>query len=366
MSGVSITSRSPPARRELVWLTRPHAIYALIRRDWRIMRSYRTALVSDLVFGCLNLVVYYYISRTVKVSVRGGLDGAPNYFAFVAVGVSLSIVLQAATTGVSRRLREEQLTGTLEALYAQPISATEVALGLAGFPFLFAIIRAFLYLLIAGLLLGLSFAHCAWVGLFASFLVTGLALGTIGMALAALVLVFKRAETVGTLAIFGMCLLGGAFFSAHVLPHWARPLAEIVPTRFAFSAARGALFGGEWISPTLVLAGMAVGLGAASLLLFSRASSLGASWNAQPVLTPTPPTAFAGLGCRMRPLLSVTPRPGRWCRCSGPCPTTAAHLRSTESARTQPRFRRSPHSCAWIGRACASRSGRPTRFRSAM
>lgn len=272
MSGVSITSRSPPARRELVWLTRPHAIYALIRRDWRIMRSYRTALVSDLVFGCLNLVVYYYISRTVKVSVRGGLDGAPNYFAFVAVGVSLSIVLQAATTGVSRRLREEQLTGTLEALYAQPISATEVALGLAGFPFLFAVVRAFVYLLIAGLLLGLSFAHCAWVGLFASFVVTGLALGTIGMALAALVLVFKRAEAVGALGTFGMCLLGGAFFSAHVLPHWARPLASIVPTRFAFTAARGALFGrSEWISSTLVLAGMAVGLGAASLVLFSLA-----------------------------------------------------------------------------------------------
>jgi hypothetical protein len=62
LSSVSITSRSPPARRALGWSTRPHAVYALIRRDWRIMRSYRTALVTDIAFGCLNLVVYYYIS----------------------------------------------------------------------------------------------------------------------------------------------------------------------------------------------------------------------------------------------------------------------------------------------------------------
>jgi ABC-2 type transport system permease protein len=270
LSGVSISSRSAPTRRGLVWPTRPHAVYALIRRDWRIMRSYRTALVTDVVFGCLNLVVYYYISRSVKVSVRGGLDGAPSYFAFAAVGVALAVVLQSAVTGVSRRLREEQLTGTLETLCAHPISATEVALGLAGFPFLFAVVRAALYLGIAGLLLGLSFAHCSWPGLFAAFLVTGLALGAFGVALAAVVLVFKRAEAVGALGIFGMVLLGGAFFPAQVLPHWVHPLAAAVPTRFAFSAARGALFGGsDWVSSTLVLTGWAVGFGALSLFLFS-------------------------------------------------------------------------------------------------
>lgn len=273
MTGVSVTSRSPAvSRRQLVGRTRPYAIYALIRRDWRITRSYRTALLTDLTFGCLNLLVYYYISRALKVSVKGGLDGAPSYFAFVAVGVSLSVVLQAAITGVSRRLREEQLTGTLEATYAQPISGTELAVGLAGFPFLFAVFRAFVYLLIAGLLLGLSFAHCSWIGLVVSFLVTGLALGAAGVALAALVLVFKRAEAVGALGIFGLTLLGGAFFPARVLPHWIRPLADVIPTRFAFAASRDALFGrSEWLSSVVVLAGFAAGLGAVSLVLFSLA-----------------------------------------------------------------------------------------------
>lgn len=243
-----------------------------MRRDWRITRSYRTALVTDLGFGFLNLVAYYYISKTLKVGLRSGLDGAPDYFAFAAVGVALSVVLQAAITGVARRLREEQLTGTLEALCVQPISSGELAFGLAGFPFLFAVIRAFAYLLLAAAFLGLSFAHCDWLGLIVSFLVSGLALAALGVGLAAVVLVFKRADAVGALGTFGLSLLGGAFFPSRVLPHWLRPVANLLPTHFAFDAVRGALFGSRgWLGPVAALAGVGAVTMVIALAMFSAA-----------------------------------------------------------------------------------------------
>jgi ABC-2 type transport system permease protein len=271
LDAVSVSSISAGvSRRHSTPWARGRAVKALIARDWRIARSYRGALVSDLAFGCLNLAAYYYISRAVKVSVHSGLDGAPNYFAFAAVGVALSVVLQAAIVGVSTRLREEQLTGTLEALCAQPISPCELALGLAGFPFLFAVFRAFVYLLIAGALLGLDFSRCAWAGLVGAFLVTGLALGAVGVCLAALVFVFKRANSVGAIGVFGMSLVGGALFPTQVLPHWLRPLSVIVPTHFAFSAARAALFGQSgWPESILALAGIGVVLGLLSMALFT-------------------------------------------------------------------------------------------------
>jgi ABC-2 type transport system permease protein len=249
--------------------TRPAAIGALIGRDWRITRSYRTAFLTDLAFGFLNLAAYYYISRTLRAGVHRGLAGAPNYFAFAAVGVALSVVLQAAITGVSRRLRDEQLTGTLEALCVQPISAAELALGLAGFPFLFAATRAFIYLLAAGAFLGLSFAHCDWPALLISFTVSGLAFAGLGVALAAIVLVFKRADSVGALGTFGLSMLGGAFFPIAVLPNWLRPLADVVPTRYAFDAVRGSLFGGQsWSDPVLALGAIGIGTMAIALWLF--------------------------------------------------------------------------------------------------
>jgi ABC-2 type transport system permease protein len=252
--------------------SRAGAIGALARRDWRVTRSYRTALVSDLLFGFLNLVTYYYISKTVKPGGGTNLDGAPSYFAFAAVGIALTVVLQASVLGLSRRLREEQLTGTLEALVAQPISTPELAAGVAGFPFIFAVTRAFLYLLLAALLLGLSFAHCNWAGLVISFMVAGVAFGGLGIALAAAVLVFKRAEAVGALGTFGLALVGGAFFARTVLPAWLRPVSDVLPTQFAFTAVRHSLFGGHgWLGPLLALAGVGAITIAVALALFEGA-----------------------------------------------------------------------------------------------
>jgi ABC-2 type transport system permease protein len=244
-------------------------VLALAWRDWRIMRSYRTAFVLDVVFGFLNLVIYHFISRALRPRVGGELGGAPTYFAYAAVGVALTVVLQAALSGLARRLREEQLTGTLETLMAQPIKPSQLAFGLAGFPFLFAIVRALVYLLLAGLLLGLSFAHCDWFGLIVSFLISGLAFVGAGVALAALVMVFKRAEAAGTVGGFGASLLGGAFFPVSVLPAWLQPVARVIPTRYAFEAVRGALFGVHgWLDPALILLGIGVALLGVSLVLF--------------------------------------------------------------------------------------------------
>jgi ABC-2 type transport system permease protein len=107
---------------------------ALVRRDWQALRSYRAALISDLAFGFLNLVVFYFISHTVHPTRRTGLQGAPSYFALATAGIALSVVLQAGTVGITRRIREEQLTGTLEILVAQPISSAEIALDWAWGP----------------------------------------------------------------------------------------------------------------------------------------------------------------------------------------------------------------------------------------
>ena len=49
-------------------------------------------------------------------------------------------------------------------------------------------------------------------------------------------------------------LVGGAFFPVSVLPGWLQPIAEVVPTRFAFDGARAALFVGDgWLGDTAAL-----------------------------------------------------------------------------------------------------------------
>lgn len=251
---------------------RPGALGALIRRDYILARSYRLAFFLDLVLGVLNLVIFYFISRTFGSSPPRNLGGAPTYFAFAAVGISVMVVMEAASIGLANRIREEQLTGTLEALVTQPITATELAVGITGYPFLFAMGRAAFYVLVSGVFLGVGLGGTDWIGFVLVLGVTGLALAAIGIFLGALVLVVKRTRVVASLVTFGLSFLGGAFFPISVLPGWLQPIGKVAPTRFAFDGLRGAVFrGGGWGDDVVALAVFAAVALPLAVWLFSLA-----------------------------------------------------------------------------------------------
>jgi ABC-2 type transport system permease protein len=238
---------------------------AIVRRDYLITRSYRLPFILDAFYGVLEVAVYFFISRTFHGFTPGTLQGAPSYFAFAATGIAVSVVVVAAASGLAQRLREEQLTGTLEALVAQPVTSAELSLGLAGFPLLFALVRAAFYLAVAGIWMDLDLSRTSWPGLILILLVTGTSLSVLGILTGAVVLVLKRGDVLANMILFGMTILCGAVFPISVLPDWLEPLGRILPLRFAFDGARAALFQGEgWGNDFLVLVVFsAVGLGVA-------------------------------------------------------------------------------------------------------
>lgn len=239
--------------------SRVAAVRALVRRDWLVVLSYHRMFALDVVFGALTLVTYYFISKTFDTTPPGGLAGAPSYFAFAAVGVSILSVVQAALATLSISIRDEQMTGTLETLLMQPLGSPELAIGLAGYHFLFGIFRSALYLLIAVTLLGADASHASWLGFVLSLLATAAALTAIGIALGALVLLYKRVQAVLAAVMFALGLLGGAFFPITVLPDWLETIAKVVPTRLAFESVRNALYRGEdWLGPVAGLTAFSV------------------------------------------------------------------------------------------------------------
>jgi ABC-2 type transport system permease protein len=229
-------------------------IAALVRRDYLVQRSYRLAFVLDLFYGIINLLVFFYISQTLGDASTEDLDGAPSYFAYASIGIAITIVLQAASGGLAHRIREEQLTGTLEALSAQPVTVPELSFGLAAFQFGFGMIRAAFYLVLIAVMFGVSFAQADWVGFVTVLVTSGAALAGIGIFLGAVVLVMKRGEVLTGAITFGMGLVSGAFFPVSALPGWIQPLAKIVPTRYAYDGLRAAIFEGEgWSGDALAL-----------------------------------------------------------------------------------------------------------------
>lgn len=232
---------------------------AFARRDFLVARSYRLPFAADLAWGVIDLVLYYFISKVVGAVPAADLDGAPSYFAFALVGILVSIVIGTATGEIAGRIRDEQLTGTLELLCAQPLRAGQLAAGYAAYPITFAMVRVALYFVIAALFLDLETGSADWLGVVVMLLASGLAFGGLGILAAAATIVFKRGDSVVDAAVFAMTFVSGALFPISVLPSWAQAIGEVMPTRFAFDGLRAALFEGEgWGTSALVLAGIGV------------------------------------------------------------------------------------------------------------
>jgi ABC-2 type transport system permease protein len=243
-----------------------------MRRDYLIRTSYRLVLVLDLFIGVLDVVIYYFISQTFKSGTTASLGAAPSYFAFALVGIAVTAVVMATTSGIAVGIRDEQLTGTLEALVTQPVSAVEMAVGMCGMPFALATFRVALYLVLGGALLGVDFSHADWLGFVLVLLATGSAMSSIGILTAAAVMVVKRGQGLSALLIFGMGLVGGAFFPVAVLPEILQALGKVVPPRFAFEGLRHALYvGSGWEGDALVLIGFSAVTVPMAVWLFNRA-----------------------------------------------------------------------------------------------
>ncbi|MGC4813772.1 ABC transporter permease [Micromonospora sp. DT228] len=236
-------------------------ILALVRRDLGDPRQFRLPLLLDLAFGVVNLVVFLFISRVLTPSSGTDLAHSPSYFDFVAVGITFLLVLQAATTQLTGRVIREQRGGTLEVLAAQPVPVTVLAIGTAGYPFLFALLRSVVYLAILGSVLGLRTDRADWWGV-AVLLIAGTAsvLG-IGIALAAFTVAVGHGDAAARLFVVGLTFVSGTYFPVSELPGPLPELTAVLPSRIALDGLRAALAGGDWAWSAVAL------LGATALLV---------------------------------------------------------------------------------------------------
>ena len=247
---------------------------SLARRDFEITRSYRTLFVLDLFWGAIEVLFYYFFSQIVGLSPDADLGGAPSYFAFALAGLMVSVVILSATSSISSRVREEQLTGTLEFICANPVRSSEFAIGTAAFPFLYGSVRVVIYLILGVAFLGLAAGDVNWAGIALIVPLSAFAMLGIGVLAGAATVVFKRGGSVVAVSVFAMTFISGAMFPIALLPEWLQPIGQAMPTAAALDGMREALYGdGSPWSAALILVGWGVLLLPLSLWLFSLALS---------------------------------------------------------------------------------------------
>lgn len=241
---------------------------AFLRRDLRITRTYRAALVGQVAGVLLFLATFGLLSPVVR-------DDFPERFGtgwlgFVAVGIAVSGVLIAALQSFAAALREGQLDGTLEAMLLAPIPQRRVIALLGAAPLASGVGFGVLGLAAAGVA-GAEY-RVSPLSLALTSVLSLAAFAALGLAGAAAVLVAKRGNPVAGLIGMAGSLAGGAYVPVDTFPGWLQVLAALNPMAYALEAWRGALLDAappnDLLGPLLVLASIAaVGIPAAAWLV---------------------------------------------------------------------------------------------------
>jgi ABC-2 type transport system permease protein len=268
------------------WRPRPGALlWAFIRRDWAVARSYRVVFAMGLVQAAVSLCLLYFLGRLVgeRLSVeRGGLHG--GYFAYAVLGTTLLALFTVSLTAVANRLRTDQTTGTLEVLFTMPQRPALTVLASSSYQISFSLVTALLTILLA-VAMGMRFTTSPLSVLVAVGTLAGslLFFGSLGILFAAFVIVFKRGEGLTALGASALSLLGGVYFPLSILPAPLRSVANAVPFTWAVATLRAALLAdhrswarlGELWAAGAVLAVISLWLFEASLRHARKRGTLG-------------------------------------------------------------------------------------------
>lgn len=223
-------------------------VAAFVRRDFRINISYRTNFAIEVVAIFAVLALFFYLSRIVDdAELAAGQDLAGGYFAFAAVGLALLQIVRVSMSSFTYKLSEEQTTGTFEELISSQASSSLIVLSSAVYDLLRATLSGLVLILAAVAVFGLRFEVTpASVGTAAVALVGCLALfASLGVAVAAFTVVFKRTEALMGMVVPALALLGGVYFPTELLPPAIELVANAIPFTWALDVFRASLLGGD-------------------------------------------------------------------------------------------------------------------------
>jgi len=219
-------------------------LLAFVKRDFQIEISYRTSFVLQFMGIFITVLFWYFLSRVVSAPRdTPGLDGI-DYFSYVLVGLAFYHYLTSALLSFASKVRQEQMTGTLEAMLVTPASIGTIVLGSALWDFVMTSVKVLVYLLV-GWRLGMSLHSESLLPCLLILALTILAFSGIGILSAAFIFYLKRGDPITYLVSSASALLGGVFYPTEDMPGWIPTLSRFLPITYSLRALRRALLKGS-------------------------------------------------------------------------------------------------------------------------
>lgn len=226
----------------------PHVAGATFARDMWIATSYRIGFLVSLAGAVLNILNIFFLSSAVGLGMSADVARyGGDYFGFALVGVALSSFMAVGVTGISARIREGQMMGTLELMLLSP-NRLGVVLASSS---LWGHVQSFVTLLVylaVGSLLGMD-VHRANVPMtILSLALAVVAFNALGMLAASFVIIIKQGNPIALLLGFASVLLSGVLYPTSVLPEWLRVVGQALPLTHALELIRRSMLEGAGVT----------------------------------------------------------------------------------------------------------------------
>ena len=227
-------------------------------------RFWRT-LWESLASPALSTVLYFVVFGAAIGTRIDAVEGV-SYGAFIVPGLIMLTVLQQSIANASFGIFFPKFVGTIYEVLAAPMSFIEIVLGYVGAAAVKSVLIAAVILLTSTLFVQIHIAHPVWM--LAFLLLTSVTFSLFGFLLGIWAKDWQQLQIVPLMVVTPLVFLGGAFYSADMLPPFWQGVARLNPVLYLVSGFRWSFFG---------LADVPVGVSLAAVAVF-LALAIGAIW----------------------------------------------------------------------------------------
>ncbi|MFV0302008.1 MAG: ABC transporter permease [Paracoccus sp. (in: a-proteobacteria)] len=213
------------------------SIRAIYRKE--MMRFFRT-LTQSIASPVISTSLYFVVFGTALGSRIQSVEGIA-YGAFIVPGLMMLTVLQQSVANASFGIYFPKFSGTIYELLVAPTGWAEVVLGFVGAAATKAIFVALLILATSFFFVDIHVAHPFWMMGFLILTATGFSL--LGFIIGLWAKNFEQLQIIPMMVITPLVFLGGAFYSASMLPPFWEAVAKLNPVLYLISGFRWAFFG---------------------------------------------------------------------------------------------------------------------------
>ncbi|WP_417249364.1 ABC transporter permease [Celeribacter sp.] len=205
---------------------------------FEMSRFFRT-LSQSILSPVLSTVLYFVVFGA---AIGGRIQEVEGiaYGAFIVPGLVMLTVLQNSLSNASFGIYFPKFSGTIFELFSAPITFMEILLGYVGAAATKSLFVATIILVTATFFVDLQIAHPVWA--LAFLVMTAVTFSLMGFIIGIWASNFEQLQIIPMLVITPLVFLGGAFYSASMLPGVWQIVVKFNPVLYLISGFRWSFF----------------------------------------------------------------------------------------------------------------------------